>query len=74
MSSDPSATSAVETTEVCLTGMQEWKDLGVPVALMKGLSVLGFKVPTPIQREAIAVTLKTSSDVIGAAETVRIRT
>ena len=50
--------------------MEEWEWLGVPSPLIRGLSDLGFRVPTPVQKEAIAVTLKTSGDVIGAAETV----
>ena len=53
-----------------MEGMEEWAWLGVPTPLMKGLKELGFKVPTPIQKEAIAITIKTKGDVIGAAETV----
>lgn len=53
------------------TGMKEWEELGVPTSLIHGLYVLGFKVPTPIQKQGIAVTLKTEGDIIGAAETVR---
>ncbi len=47
-----------------------WVELGVPSILIKGLSEEGFKVPTPIQKQAIVMTMKTEGDVIGAAETV----
>ena len=52
-------------------GMDEWVELGIPTPLIKGLYDQGFKVPTPIQREAIPVTIKTGKDIIGAAETVK---
>ena len=55
-----------------VTGMEEWEGLGLAAPLVRGLYELGFKVPTPIQKEAIAVTMKTKGDVVGAAETVRI--
>ena len=55
-----------------ITGMEEWVWLGVPAPLVKGLHSLGFKVPTPIQKQAIAKTMKTNRDIIGAAETVSL--
>ncbi len=50
--------------------MEEWVELGVPSLLIEGLSDEGSKVPTPIQKQAIVMTMKTEGDVIGAAETV----
>ena len=50
--------------------MEEWEWLGVPAPLIRGLNDLGFKTPTPIQKQAIAATLKSKGDIIGAAETV----
>ncbi len=54
-----------------VVGMEEWEWLGVPAPLIRSLYELGFKVPTPIQKQAIPVTVKTENDIIGAAETVR---
>lgn len=61
--------SAVTDVEEII-GMEEWVWLGVTPPLIRGLYELGFKTPTPIQKKAIPVTMKTGSDVIGAAETV----
>ncbi len=47
-----------------VTGMEQWECLG------DGLHTLGFKVPTPVQKKGIAMTMKRSGDIIGAAETV----
>ena len=53
-----------------VTGMEEWEELNVPDSLIRGLYDQGFKVPTPIQKQAIAMTMETKGDIIGAAETV----
>lgn len=46
-----------------------WSFLNLHPSLLQGLAVLGFKQPTPIQREALPSSLFGGVDVIGAAET-----
>ncbi len=52
------------------TDMQEWVKLGAPPPIVRGLSQLGFTVPTPIQRAALPPAINEGVDIIGAAETV----
>ena len=47
---------------------KSFSDLGVAESLIEACTSLGFKVPTPIQREAIPILLS-GRDVIGLAET-----
>ena len=53
-----------------VAGMEAWQSMGVPHAIIRALSELGFTSPTEIQRQAIPVAMDTGRDVIGAAETV----
>ena len=53
-----------------LLEMEAWQEIGVSTAILKGLFDCGFKKPTPVQSQAIPVTMETDSDIIGAAETV----
>lgn len=46
--------------------------LGVSAPIIRGLHDCGFKDPTPVQAQAIPVSMETESDIIGAAETVSI--
>ena len=46
-----------------------WKDLFVPEPVLDALRDLGFKDPTPIQRETLPAAIKGRRDIIGAAET-----
>lgn len=46
----------------------EWCSLGLSKPLLKAIDDLGFKNPTPIQRDAIKAAL-TGADVLGMAET-----
>ncbi|GMI95885.1 hypothetical protein like AT3G16840 [Hibiscus trionum] len=47
----------------------EWNELRLHPLLMKSISRLGFKEPTPIQRSCIPAAAHQGKDVIGAAET-----
>ena len=51
-------------------GMEAWQAIGVSLSVIRGLKDCGFKEPTPVQAQAIPVTLKSSGDIVGAAETV----
>ena len=50
------------------TGAMSFQELGIIDALCEACTSLGYKAPTPIQREAIPVALQ-GKDVIGLAET-----
>ncbi len=56
---------------VVCEGMEAWQTIGLGDAVIRGLHECGFKEPTPVQQQAIPLTLQSSGDVIGAAETVR---
>ena len=60
-----------ETGMETLSGMVAWQEMGVPLPIIKALKDLGFTSPTAIQQQAIPVAMDTTSDIIGAAETVR---
>ncbi|KAE8721357.1 DEAD-box ATP-dependent RNA helicase 13 [Hibiscus syriacus] len=47
----------------------EWNELRLHPLLMKSISRIGFKEPTPIQRACIPAAAHQGNDVIGAAET-----
>ncbi|KAE8721759.1 DEAD-box ATP-dependent RNA helicase 13 [Hibiscus syriacus] len=47
----------------------EWNELRLHPLLMKSISRIGFKEPTPIQRACIPAAAHQGKDVIGAAET-----
>lgn len=46
-----------------------WKELFVPEPVLDALRDLGFKEPTPIQRQTLPAAIKGRRDIIGAAET-----
>ena len=50
------------------TGAMSFQELGIIDSLCEACTSLGYKAPTPIQREAIPVALQ-GKDVIGLAET-----
>ena len=67
--------NALETDETgmeTLSGMEAWREMGVPLPIIKALKDLGFTSPTVIQQQAIPVAMDTTSDIIGAAETVSV--
>ena len=43
--------------------------MGFSPNLMKGIEELGFKTPTPIQKEVIPIIFETKSDIVGLAQT-----
>jgi ATP-dependent RNA helicase DDX24/MAK5 len=47
----------------------KWENVELNVLLTNALIKLGFDTPTPIQREAIPISMKGECDIIGAAET-----
>jgi ATP-dependent RNA helicase DeaD len=49
--------------------MLVFKELGLSEKLVKGIEELGFRNPTPIQKEIIPIILKTENDVVGLAQT-----
>lgn len=53
--------------------MEAWQVIGLSGPVIRGLYDCGFKKPTPVQMQAIPVTMKTEGDVIGAAETVSFK-
>lgn len=50
-----------------------WKDLFVPSPVLKALSSLGFGSPTPIQALALPSAIRDRMDILGAAETGKIK-
>ncbi len=64
--------SQSNSTAIDDTDMQEWVELGTPLAppIIQGLHKLGFIHPTPIQKMAIPPAINEGADIIGAAETV----
>jgi ATP-dependent RNA helicase DDX24/MAK5 len=46
-----------------------WGDISLNTLLCESLVNLGFRSPTPIQREAIPKTIQADSDIVGVAET-----
>lgn len=50
-----------------------WKDLFVPSPVLKALSSLGFSSPSPIQALALPPAIRDRMDVLGAAETGKIK-
>lgn len=50
-----------------------WKDLFVPSPVLKALSSLGFSSPTPIQALALPPAIRDRMDILGAAETGKIK-
>ncbi len=51
------------------TDLPLWKDLFVPVPILRALKELKFEEPTPIQRETLPAAIKGRRDIVGAAET-----
>jgi ATP-dependent RNA helicase DDX24/MAK5 len=49
--------------------LSAWKELFVPDPILSGLRDLGFREPTPIQRETLPAAIKGRRDIVGAAET-----
>ena len=66
VSPPPPAADAVTSTDQVAD--KSFADLGVAESLIEACTSLGFKTPTPIQREAIPISLS-GRDVIGLAET-----
>ena len=50
-----------------------WKDLFVPSPVLKALSSLGFSSPSPIQALALPPAIRDHMDILGAAETGKIK-
>lgn len=50
-----------------------WKDLFVPSPVLKALSKLGFSSPTPIQVLTLPPAIRDRMDILGAAETGKIK-
>lgn len=59
---------ATETTEAAEEVPKSFQELGVIDSLCDACTALGYKAPTPIQREAIPLALQ-GRDLIGLAET-----
>lgn len=55
------------------TDMSAWKGLFVPSSVLKALSNLGFGSPTPIQALALPSAIRDHMDILGAAETGKIK-
>ncbi len=49
--------------------MQTFKELGLSTNIIKGIEELGFKIPTPIQKEIIPIIFEIENDVVGQAQT-----
>lgn len=60
--------SATQETGPVRTAKKTFKDLGVLDSLCEACAALGYKIPTPIQAEAIPLALE-GRDIIGLAET-----
>ncbi|KAK7865654.1 hypothetical protein R5R35_006911 [Gryllus longicercus] len=50
-------------------GMEAWSAWKVPLPILKALSKLGFKKPTPIQEMTLPAAIMGRRDILGAAET-----
>uniref|UniRef100_A0AAV2JJC9 ATP-dependent RNA helicase n=1 Tax=Knipowitschia caucasica TaxID=637954 RepID=A0AAV2JJC9_KNICA len=61
--------SALSGCEDTNSDMSAWKDLFVPVPVLRALSSLGFSSPTPIQALALPSAIRDRMDILGAAET-----
>lgn len=48
--------------------LRSWKESGLPGSILEVIEQLGYKDPTPIQRQAIPIGLQ-NRDIIGVAET-----
>lgn len=57
-----------------ISGMEAWKDLFVPAAVLTALKENGFTYPTPIQAQVLPPAIRDKLDILGAAETVGICT
>lgn len=64
----PECTEGPETTEATEDAPKSFQDLGVIDSLCEACTALGYRAPTPIQREAIPLALQ-GRDLIGLAET-----
>ncbi|SLM39747.1 atp-dependent rrna helicase rrp3 [Lasallia pustulata] len=64
----PECTEGPETTEATEDSPKSFQDLGVIDSLCEACTALGYRAPTPIQREAIPLALQ-GRDLIGLAET-----
>ena len=62
------AADAVDTSEATEEVPKSFQDLGIIDSLCDACTALGYKAPTPIQREAIPLALQ-GRDLIGLAET-----
>jgi ATP-dependent RNA helicase DDX23/PRP28 len=50
--------------------MRSWQESGLPPRILNVIASIGYKEPTPIQRQAIPIELQ-NRDIIGVAETGR---
>ena len=67
-SEDPTATAATDKSANAEAPQKTFQDLGIIDSLCDACTALGYKVPTPIQSEAIPLALQ-GRDLIGLAET-----
>ena len=49
--------------------MDSFKDIGLLQELIKSITEIGFKTPTPIQRESIPFLIQDNKDLIALAQT-----
>jgi len=49
--------------------MKTFKNIGLNDHILKGLSALGFKEPTPVQAQVIPLMLERQVDLVGLAQT-----
>ena len=67
-SEEPPVTAATDTPATAEAPPKTFQDLGIIDSLCDACTALGYKVPTPIQSEAIPLALE-GRDLIGLAET-----
>ena len=68
ISEEPTATAATDKSAEAEAPQKTFRDLGIIDSLCDACTALGYKVPTPIQSEAIPLALQ-GRDLIGLAET-----
>ena len=68
ISREPTATTATDAPATAQAPQKTFQDLGIIDSLCDACTALGYKVPTPIQNEAIPLALQ-GRDLIGLAET-----
>ncbi|CAM6024096.1 unnamed protein product [Sphagnum balticum] len=62
-------TIGTDVADIEAIDMSSWAELRIHPLLLKALSALGFREPTPIQKACIPAAAHQGKDVIGAAET-----